>query len=72
MLKERVNKLTPTDTAEKCRELLDFDISGFVQDYEKAVYGGADSVPEDNSAVYAGFAAAYKNKLKEERKRRKK
>ncbi|MCR4780273.1 MAG: transglutaminase-like domain-containing protein [Ruminiclostridium sp.] len=67
----RVNTMTPAETAGKCSELFGYDISGFVDEYEGAVYGG---LPDDGdrSAVYAGFMAAYKEKLKEDKRRRKK
>lgn len=66
------NTMTPTDTAAKSRELFGADIDGFVEDYESSVYGGKGDEKADCSGVYTGFAAAYKAKLKEERKRRKK
>jgi len=66
------NTMTPTDTAVKSRELFGTDIDGFVEDYESSVYGGKGDEKADCSAVYTEFAAAYKAKLKEERKRRKK
>ena len=66
------NTMTPTDTAGKSRELFGTDIDGFVEEYESSVYGGKGDEKADCSAVYTEFAAAYKAKLKEERKRRKK
>lgn len=71
VLKKRTNTFTPTETAGKCSELFGYDISGFVEHYENAVYGGIES-GEDMSGVYAGFTAAYKEKLKRDRKRGKK
>jgi transglutaminase-like putative cysteine protease len=66
-----VNRLTPTDTADKCAELFGYDINGFVQSYEEAVYGGTADERADSSAVYTGFVSAYKAKRRKERKRRK-
>lgn len=65
----KINTYTPTETAERCGELFGYDISGFVEQYERAVYGGADD-GGDLSAVYTGFAAAYKEKRKNDRKNR--
>ena len=70
--RNRENTLTPTDTAEKSAELFGYDIAAFVQSYENAVYGGYADENADSSAVYSGFMAAYKHKLKEERKNRRK
>ena len=68
----RENMLTPFDTADKCRELFGLDISGFVQEYENAVYGGKADEQANNASVYTEFVAAYKKARREERKNRKK
>ncbi|MBP3853987.1 MAG: hypothetical protein IK990_00045 [Ruminiclostridium sp.] len=68
----KTNTLTPTDTASVCADLFGYDIGGFVQEYESAVYGGYADEKADNSAVYTGFVRAYREKLKEERKQKKK
>lgn len=68
----RENMLTPFGTADKCRELFGFDISGFVLEYENAVYGGKGDEQADNSDVYTGFVSAYKKTRREERKNLKK
>ncbi len=67
----KTNTCTPTETAEKCGELFGYDIGGFVERYESAVYGGNDD-GGDLSAVYTGFAEAYKEKQKSDKKRRRK
>ena len=66
------NTMTPTDTAERCAELFGTDISEFTEKYESSVYGGKGDESEDCSGIYTAFAAAYKTKLREERKRRRK
>ncbi|MBQ3842909.1 MAG: hypothetical protein II820_09490 [Ruminiclostridium sp.] len=66
------NTMTPTDTAEKCAELFGTDITDFIGKYESSVYGGKGDESENCPDVYLKFAAAYKAKLKEERKRGKK
>lgn len=66
------NTMTPTDTAAKCAELFGTDIWEFTEKYESSVYGGKGDESEDCSGVYTAFAAAYKAKLREERKRRRK
>ena len=63
----KTNTYTPTETAERCGELFGYDMSGFVGNYESAVYGGADD-GGDMSAVYTGFAAAYRETKKNDRK----
>ncbi len=70
-MSERVNTMTPTETAGKCAELFGTDIGAFVNEYERAVYGG---LPDENdrSAVYTDFVRAYKEKKKQDRKSRKK
>ena len=68
----RSNKLTPTDTAARCAEIFGCDITGFVQEYENAVYGGYADENADNSRIYHDFTAEYKQKLREERKNKKK
>ena len=70
-MSERVNTMTPTETAGKCAELFGTDITAFVNEYERAVYGG---LPDENdrSAVYTDFVRAYKEKKKQDRKSRKK
>ncbi len=70
-LKKRFNIFTPADTAVLCAELFGYDLSGFIQDYETAVYGGRADEKTDNRSVYEGFIAAYKAKLRYERKHRK-
>ncbi|MBP5606039.1 MAG: transglutaminase domain-containing protein [Ruminiclostridium sp.] len=70
-LKKRSNTFTPADTAGLCGELFGYDLSGFIQDYETAVYGGRADENTDNRPVYEGFIKAYKAKLRHERKRRK-
>ncbi len=66
----RENLLTPSDTADKCRELFAFDADDFVRKYEAAVYGGEETT--DNCApIYKDFTAAYKRRLKEDKKCRK-
>ena len=69
--KKRVNTYTPAETAQRCRELFGYDISGFIDSYENAVYGGI-SDDTDLSGVYRGFAAAYRQKIKQDRRDRKK
>ena len=66
------NTMTPTDTAARCAELFGTDISEFTEKYESSVYGGKGDESEDCSGIYTAFAAAYKAKLREERKRRRK
>ena len=66
------NKLTPVDTADKCRELFGLDITEFIEKYENAVYGGIADENADNSAVYTGFVTAYNKTRREERRYRKK
>ena len=66
---KRENTLTPTDTAAESLRLLDCDISGFISEHARTVYGGYDT-DSDCSEVYGRFVKAYKAKQKEERKRR--
>ena len=70
--KYMVIDLIPQHGQFPCIRLFGTDIDGFVEDYESSVYGGKGDEKADCSAVYTEFAAAYKAKLKEERKRRKK
>ncbi len=70
-MSNRVNTMTPTETAEKCGELFGYDISDFIEGYESAVYGGLPD-ETDRSAVYTGFVRAYKEKKKQVRRSRKK
>ena len=63
----KTNTCTPAETAEKCEGLFGYDIGGFVERYESAVYGGNDD-GGDLSPVYTGFAEAYKARKKNDRK----
>ena len=53
------NTFTPTETAEKCRELLEYDIDGFVAYYENALYGGIGDPDADNSQIYTQFRKSF-------------
>lgn len=67
--KQSKNLLTPKETAGKCMSLFGIDMNGFVDDYERAVYGGKDDGSSNCIRVYKDFYAAYKAALKRERKR---
>ncbi|MBO6229867.1 MAG: transglutaminase domain-containing protein [Ruminiclostridium sp.] len=69
-IKSPENRLTPTDTAEKVRELFGLDIGGFVQCYEAAIYGASADESADNSDVYTAFMQAYKARKREDKKRK--
>lgn len=71
-LRSKENTLTPTETAQKCSELFGCDTGEFVRIYEKAVYGGAEDEKRDMSYVYRDYISAYKRKLREERKQKRK
>ncbi len=71
-LGNKQNTLTPAETRDKCAELFGADIGGFTEYYESLIYGGIGNENADNSAVYTEFTAAYKNRIKQDRKEKKK
>ena len=72
LLGRKDNTFTPTETAEKCRELLNYDIDGFVRYYEDMLYGGIGDPNADFSQVYAAFGKLYNDARKKHGKSDKK
>lgn len=70
-MSRRTNTMTPTETADKCAELFGCHIDGFIEQYERAVYGRVTDAG-DRSTVYTAFVKAYKDRKKKDKKSRKK
>ncbi len=70
-LGNKENTFTPTETAYKVISLFGYDISGFAERYENAVYGGISDSNANETDVYTGFREAYRNRIKSDKKEKK-
>lgn len=71
-LGNRENTFTPVETSEKIHGLFGYDVSGFTEKYENAVYGGIEPEEDVSEAqIYLGFREAYKNRIKQDKKEKK-
>ncbi|MGN0579017.1 MAG: transglutaminase family protein, partial [Ruminiclostridium sp.] len=66
------NPFTPTELSDECERLFGYDISGFISQYSRLVYSNTEDSDNDFSAVYSEFRKAYRLRIKEDKKNRRK